>query len=124
MTMTNYNAGELLDIMRFDVEGILVECKTMFGDEMPTCQSQSHRAKRALDLIEQRQKEFRETKEAKNWDKFMRLSRMRNRLEAFLAVHETVCIMERRERDPHGLDCFGIELPKASALAEREKGNG
>lgn len=105
----NYDAGDLLDLMRFDVEGILLECRTMFGDEMPTAPSQSHRANRALSLIA-----CAATQARAEGDKtrLFRLYKMRNRLERFLAVHETVRILEMRDRDPWGLDCFGFDIPK------------
>lgn len=114
----SYDAGELLDLMRFDTEGLLLECKALFGDKMPDCPSQSTRAHRALCLIAKRQQELRDQRRTEKWDEFMRLTRMRNRLEKFLSVHETVCILERRHRDPNGLDCFGFDLPRQPDQSE------
>jgi len=108
-----YNAGELLDLMRFDTEGLLIDCKTLFPGRMPECLSQSHRAKRALDLIEERMDRLREDTDVQAIrETIFELFKLRNRLEKFLAVHECVNILERRHRDPDGTDCFGFDLPK------------
>ncbi len=114
MENCSYDAGELLDLMRFDAEGLLMEAKHLFGDKIPTCESQSHRAIRALEQIEIRLSQIMAQTQPGDgvMEKVSPLYRLRERLEKFLAVHETVAILERRCRDPHGLDCFGIELPK------------
>ena len=42
---------ETHDTMRFEVEGILIDARKAFGDAIPTCLSQSHRAKRTIDCV-------------------------------------------------------------------------
>lgn len=110
----DYNAGELLDLMRMEIEWLLIDCKSLFPGLIPDCLSQSHRAKRALDLIREKMERLRDedTDIETVRRSIFRLIRIRTRLEKFLAVHETVNILERKHRDPHGLDCFGIEVQK------------
>lgn len=101
-----YNAGKLLDAMRPEAEKLLEECRKMFGIHMPECQSQSHRAIRALHLLEGKIKEMHLV--GAPIDFITPLFHLRERLEKFMAVHQTVCLLETRYRNPE-FDVFGHE---------------
>ena len=76
---------EMFSEMRFNVEGVLRELAQEFPD-IPTCESQSHRAMRALDELAK-----------------VKMTRARFRqidqLKDFLAVHRAVTLLEQRERN-------------------------
>jgi hypothetical protein len=81
----NYHAGELLESMRESVETVLQICAVRYR-EMPTCSSQSFRARDARDLIiADRVKSFSSIK-------FIRI------LSDFLAVHRTVSLLEQKTK--------------------------
>ena len=75
-------ATELLDLQRFDVERLLTDCRSLFGDRLPPCPSQSHRALRAITLL-QRRLAIGETPEEQAG-----LLHVPDRLQRFLAVHQ------------------------------------
>lgn len=119
----DYDCGKLLDEMRPEVEALLEESKAMFGDRIPTCDSQSHRALRALDCIKEKRDEIRGEKLAVWWPKYMRITRISNRLEKFLAVHDAVNILERRTRDS-SLDVFGYDKELVQVADHPAKDHG
>lgn len=104
-----YNAGKLLDAMRPGVEKLLEECRQMFGKHIPGCPSQSHRAIRALQLLDARVKYLHLA--GAPCDAVTPLYHLRERLEKFLAVHQTVCLLETLHRNPD-FDVFGHEQQK------------
>lgn len=74
------------ETMRFEVEGILMDAKTAFGDVVPSCKSQSLRAKRVIDLIN-----ALELRDRVPW------FRRRDTLENFLILNSAIRILERAE---------------------------
>ena len=86
-----YNAGKLLDELRPGVEEVLQELAKCWPDVIPTCPSQSLRARRAVEALNAVLSLSREEK-AKDM-------RQKQKLREFLAVHETVTLMESRWRE-------------------------
>lgn len=86
--------GELLAALRPYVETILQKYQDG-NDDIPACQSQSHRANKVVDYIN------RQLKEAIFPDLNVRMAMIkdRGRLELFLAVHTTVVTLEWVERN-------------------------
>jgi len=82
-----WNAAGLLECMRPQIEKDLEYCRGFFGDLMPTCPSQNHRAKRTIELIKNAWGSYNAT--TKHC-----LLRIWNRFEQFNAVWTAVNIME------------------------------
>lgn len=102
-----YNAGKLLDAMRPEIEKLLEEqCRPMFGKWLHSCPSQSHRAIRAREMVNERVDQLH--KAGAPIDEVTPMYRIRERLEIFLAVHQAVCLLEKRYNNPE-FDVFGYE---------------
>jgi len=84
------DAGDLLDVMRPEISSILRNLTVYMGDDMPTCTSQSLRARRAVEWLDERMKESK-----LGMGQWFELNRHRSRLKDFLAVHRTVTMLER-----------------------------
>jgi hypothetical protein len=77
---------ELLAVQRFNIEGILIELMKIY--DLPTCESQSLRAKRALEAVDT----ALAAKPA--FSHFKKLLRHRDALSDFLAVHRTAELLD------------------------------
>ena len=90
-----YNAGDLLDRMRPGAEVILEDIAKQFPHSIPTCPSQSLRAKRAIEIIE-----YHLNAPIISLGARLKYFRLIASLNFFLAVHQTVVAMERLDRNP------------------------
>jgi len=77
---------ETHEIMRFEVEGILIDAATAFGDVVPTCKSQSLRARRVVAHLN-----TLTLGERASW-----LNR-KGTLENFIILNSAIRILERAE---------------------------
>ena len=96
-------AEQLLDEMRPEVERILQQCDAEFNGAIGGAPSQSLRAHNSIRKIT----EVSDDRSTAVQRRFA-LNKLKWRLEKFLAVWETVRIIERRGRDAK-LDIFGID---------------
>jgi hypothetical protein len=108
-----YNAGKLLDAMRPEVEKLLEEhCRPLFHSSLPSCRSQAHRAIRAIHLLNERVDALHHI--GAPCDRISELYCLRERLEKFLSVHRTVCLLEARYNNPT-FDVYGKDTAPAQA---------
>lgn len=97
--MANFRQGHLEQMfieMRKEMETILAEMKLRFPD-LPDCPSQSHRAVIALRNVKQKITACRDVGAPPSYSAEWR--RVEHKLEDFLSVHRTVCLLEWHERN-------------------------
>lgn len=86
----DYDAGKLLTSLRPEVEKILMEVYEELDDQLPTCPSQSMRARAAIRAIDNTSI----SNPAERLEYRVRWWRKKNMLEFFLACHAVVTHME------------------------------